>query len=76
MLVPKKYSTINHLAKKVPAIANDMKELKRKMLSAFFVFISKEVKIIIAVKAVVNNNIASDKPSAVSAIETCGLLIH
>jgi hypothetical protein len=34
-----------------------------------FVFIFKEVKIIIAVKAVVNNNIASESPS-VSAIET------
>jgi hypothetical protein len=75
MLIPKKYNTINHLAKKVPAIANDMKELKVKCF-CIFVFISKEVKIIIAVKAVVNNNIASDKPSAVSAIETCGLLIH
>jgi hypothetical protein len=54
-----------------------MNKLKRKMLSHFIRF--QKVKIIIAVKAVVNNNIASDKPSAVSAIETCGYwtdLIH
>jgi hypothetical protein len=37
---------------------------------------SNEVKIITAVNAVVNNNMASESPSAVSAIETCGLLIH
>jgi hypothetical protein len=40
------------------------------------VYILKRSKIIIAVKAVVNNNMASESPSAVSAIETCGLLIH
>jgi hypothetical protein len=38
------------------------------MLSHFLYSFSSKI---IAVKAVVNNNITSDKPSAVSAIETC-----